>query len=86
MIHPLIKTTAEFEEEIRQMLEYQSSGFSTVAYHAYDAVWTLARAINRYNYQLTKCNALLIFTNFSQFVIKLEQYYDTQSLPLLFYE
>ena len=31
------------------MLEYQPSGFSTVAYHAYDAVWTLARAINRYS-------------------------------------
>ena len=30
------------------MAEYQPRDFSTVAYHAYDAVWTLAFGINRY--------------------------------------
>ena len=30
------------------MADYRSSGFSTTAYHAYDAVWTLAFGIERY--------------------------------------
>ena len=39
-----MQSAAEFE---RQMAAGQSSGFSTVAYHAYDAVWTLAFGIER---------------------------------------
>ena len=30
------------------MADYDTSSFNTAAYHAYDAVWTLAYAINRY--------------------------------------
>ena len=30
------------------MAEYQPRDFSTIAYHAYDAVWTLALGVNRY--------------------------------------
>ena len=30
------------------MTDYQATGFSNAAYHAYDAVWTLAFGIDRY--------------------------------------
>ena len=30
------------------MANYRESGFSNAAYHAYDAVWTLALGIERY--------------------------------------
>ena len=30
------------------MADYRASGFSNAAYHAYDAVWTLAYGIDRY--------------------------------------
>ena len=36
------------------MAEYQPRDFSTVAYHAYDAVWTLAFRINRYELYVLK--------------------------------
>ena len=47
-----LQTTADFEEEIREMVDYRLSGFSSAAYHAYDAVWTLALGIDRYNNHL----------------------------------
>ena len=30
------------------MTDYRATGFSNAAYHAYDAVWTLAFGIDRY--------------------------------------
>ena len=47
-VFTLLQTTAEFEREISQTADGQASGFNTAAYHAYDAVWMLARGIDRY--------------------------------------
>ena len=44
----VVQSAAELESQITGNVDYSSSGFSTVAYHAYDAVWTLAFGIDRY--------------------------------------
>lgn len=47
IIH-VLQTTAEFEGNITEMRDYKSSSFSIAAYLAYDAVWTVAKGIDRY--------------------------------------
>ena len=43
----MLQTPAEFEQRIVEMPDYESSSVSVAAYLAYDAIWTLAKGIDR---------------------------------------
>ena len=42
-----LQSTAEFEGNITEMRDYQPGSFSSVAYLAYDAIWTLAIGMDK---------------------------------------